>query len=119
MHRIWSDGSWLKAYLAHGCYWHGCTFCDTSLDYVNGYKMIDTQKLYNHLVKQAQKTQTRGIHFVDEAAPPVSLKNFAFVQKNPINNKINKIKTCSATDKKLVIIVFIIRIYNSFTIYAI
>lgn len=84
MHRIWSDGSWLKAYLAHGCYWHRCTFCDTSLDYVNGYKMIDTQKLYNHLVKQAQKTQTRGIHFVDEAAPPVSLKNFALCNINSL-----------------------------------
>ena len=22
MHRLWSDGAWLKAYLAHGCYWH-------------------------------------------------------------------------------------------------
>ena len=22
MHRLWNDGTWIKAYLAHGCYWH-------------------------------------------------------------------------------------------------
>ena len=31
MHRIWNDGAWLKAYMAYGCYWHRCAFCDTSL----------------------------------------------------------------------------------------
>jgi hypothetical protein len=33
MHRLWSDGHWLKAYLAHGCYWHACAFCDVTQDY--------------------------------------------------------------------------------------
>ena len=32
MHRLWSDGCWNKLTLAHGCYWHKCSFCDTSLD---------------------------------------------------------------------------------------
>ncbi|MDR0708667.1 MAG: radical SAM protein, partial [Spirochaetaceae bacterium] len=34
MHRLWSDGHWLKAYLAYGCYWHACSFCDVTLDYI-------------------------------------------------------------------------------------
>lgn len=81
MHRIWSDGSWLKAYLAHGCYWHRCTFCDTTLDYVCNYKMIDAEKLFYALQTTAAKTGVYGIHFVDEAAPPVSLKKFALLNR--------------------------------------
>lgn len=79
MHRIWSDGSWIKAYLAHGCYWHRCTFCDTTLDYVCNYKMIDAEKLFYALQTTSEKTGVYGIHFVDEAAPPVSLKKFALL----------------------------------------
>jgi len=30
MHRLWSDGRWLKIQLAHGCYWRQCRFCDTA-----------------------------------------------------------------------------------------
>lgn len=77
MHRIWSDGSWLKAYMAHGCYWHKCAFCDTTLDYVCSYKRLDCKKLYAHLSEQARKTGIYGIHFVDEACPPRSLVEFA------------------------------------------
>lgn len=77
MHRIWSDGSWLKAYLAHGCYWHRCAFCDVTLDYVKAYKKISASSLHKHLLSQAQKTGIYGVHFVDEASPPVSLKEFA------------------------------------------
>lgn len=77
MHRIWSDGSWLKAYLAHGCYWHRCAFCDVTLDYVKAYKKIHVNSLHKHLLSQAQKTGVLGVHFVDEASPPVSLKEFA------------------------------------------
>ncbi len=77
MHRIWSDGAWLKAYLAHGCYWHRCSFCDTTLDYVCNYKMVDTLALHSALLEQAEKTGIYGIHFVDEAAPPVALEKFA------------------------------------------
>ena len=56
MHRIWSDGAWLKAYLAHGCYWHRCLFCDTKLDYVNCYKPVNIKNLYSSLLEQAKKS---------------------------------------------------------------
>ena len=79
MHRIWTDGSWIKAYLAHGCYWHRCAFCDTSLDYVCGYKPTDIEPLYTGLVKTARQKGVYGIHFVDEALPPVALKKFALL----------------------------------------
>ena len=49
MHRLWSDGVWLKAYLAHGCYWHRCSFCDVSLDYSALYLPVGIQKLYQGL----------------------------------------------------------------------
>ncbi len=77
MHRLWSDGAWLKAYLAHGCYWHKCAFCDTSLDYVRAYCATDARKLYEGLSVQAARCGVRGVHFVDEAAPPVLLRTFA------------------------------------------
>lgn len=79
MHRIWTDGAWIKAYLAHGCYWHRCAFCDTSLDYVCGYKPTDIEHLYNGLLKTAREKGVYGIHFVDEALPPVALKKFALL----------------------------------------
>ena len=79
MHRIWTDGAWIKAYLAHGCYWHRCAFCDTSLDYVCGYKPTDIEPLYNGLLKTARDKGVYGIHFVDEALPPLALKKFALL----------------------------------------
>ena len=87
MHRIWTDGSWIKAYLAHGCYWHRCAFCDTSLDYVCGYKPTDIEPLYKGLLKTAREKSVYGIHFVDEALPPVALKKFALLnarEGNPL-----------------------------------
>ncbi|WP_022931335.1 radical SAM protein [Treponema bryantii] len=79
MHRIWTDGAWIKAYLAHGCYWHRCAFCDTTLDYVCGYKPTDIEPLFNGLLKTARDKGVYGIHFVDEALPPVALKKFALL----------------------------------------
>lgn len=79
MHRLWTDGCWLKAYLAHGCYWHKCAFCDTSLDYVCSYKPVDTEGLFNALYKTACEKNTFGIHFVDEALPLKPLKKFALL----------------------------------------
>ncbi len=77
MHRIWTDGAWIKAYLAHGCYWHRCAFCDTQLDYVCAYRPVVAEKLYEGLLKTAYEKNVYGIHFVDEALPPVALKRFA------------------------------------------
>ena len=78
MHRLWSDGTWMKAYLAHGCYWHKCAFCDVTLDYVCAYKMTNVKNLYACLYEQSKKSGVRGVHFVDEACPPVSLASFAY-----------------------------------------
>ncbi|MDR1507116.1 MAG: radical SAM protein [Treponema sp.] len=77
MHRLWTDGHWLKAYLAYGCYWHSCSFCDTTLDYIRCFAPADPAALFSHLVLQAEKTGARGVHFVDEAAPLPSLMAFA------------------------------------------
>lgn len=77
MHRLWTDGAWIKAYLAHGCYWHKCAFCDVQLDYVCGYKKTDSKNLYKSLLETAREKGVYGIHFVDEALPPTSIVDFA------------------------------------------
>lgn len=79
MQRIWSDGAWIKAYLAYGCYWHRCAFCDTTLEYVYGYRMVEVKHLFDGLAEQAEKAGVYGIHFVDEALPPAALVQFAFL----------------------------------------
>ena len=87
MHRLWSDGAWLKAYLAHGCYWHQCAFCDTSLDYVCSYKKVAVQALYKKIYLQAKRAGVMGLHLVDEAAPPSSLRDLAlenFKSQSPL-----------------------------------
>ena len=77
MHRLWSDGSWIKAYMAHGCYWHKCAFCDVTLDYVKGYCPTNVSKLYQGLLAQCKEKGVYGIHFVDEAMPPAMMIQFA------------------------------------------
>ena len=77
MHRLWNDGTWIKAYLAHGCYWHKCAFCDVHLDYVCGYKTTNVQNVYNGLLKTAKSKGVYGVHLVDEAMPSVLAKQFA------------------------------------------
>ncbi|MCR4939060.1 MAG: radical SAM protein [Treponemataceae bacterium] len=79
MHRIWTDGSWIKAFLAYGCYWHRCAFCDTMLDYVCKYSPVSLSSLYDGIYKEAEQAGVYGIHFVDEAAPPALLEQFAIV----------------------------------------
>ncbi|MFP3043773.1 radical SAM protein [Treponema primitia] len=81
MHRLWSDGRWLKAYLAHGCYWHACAFCDVQLDYIRCFEPLEPLALFRHLQDQAEKTGVRGIHLVDEAAPPDSLLRLALLNR--------------------------------------
>jgi hypothetical protein len=81
MHRLWSDGRWLKAYAAHGCYWHNCAFCDVNLDYIRCYKPVESGALFRHLVQQAAATGIRGVHLVDEACPPASLLRLALLNR--------------------------------------
>lgn len=77
MHRLWSDGAWIKAYMAHGCYWHKCSFCDVTLDYVCGFCPTNITKLYEGLLAQCKEKGVYGIHFVDEAMPPAMMVGFA------------------------------------------
>ncbi|GHT55268.1 radical SAM protein [Spirochaetia bacterium] len=82
MHRLWSDGHWLKAYLAHGCYWHACAFCDVTLDYIRSFAPVDTAALFRHLAEQAEQTGVHGVHLVDEAAPVSSLIRLAELNRD-------------------------------------
>jgi organic radical activating enzyme len=70
MHRLWTDGRWNKLTLAHGCYWHRCTFCDTSLDYVGKFDAASAKILVNKIEKIIKQTGEKSFHFTDEAAPP-------------------------------------------------
>ena len=77
MHRLWSDGCWNKLTLAHGCYWHKCSFCDTSLPYIRRFESAPASVLVDRIEQVIAQTGHRGFHFVDEAAPPAVLKEVA------------------------------------------
>lgn len=77
MHRLWSDGRWNKLTIAHGCYWHKCSFCDISLDYIKRFEAVPTNVLVDRIERVSAQTGQRGFHFVDEAAPPALLKALA------------------------------------------
>lgn len=77
MHRLWSDGRWNKLTVAHGCYWHRCSFCDTTLDYIKRYERTPAPLLVDRIEQVMAQTGQSGFHFVDEAAPPAALKELA------------------------------------------
>jgi len=77
MHKIWSCGRWNKLTLAHGCYWHKCAFCDTSLDYIQRYHPTSPDILISQIEDIIQQTGQTGFHFVDEAMPPALLRKLA------------------------------------------
>ena len=77
MHRLWSDGRWNKLTVAHGCYWKKCSFCDVSLDYISRYDAASAETLVDRIEAIVEETGETGFHFVDEAAPPKSLKALA------------------------------------------
>src|SRR5450432_3876642 len=77
MHRLWSDGRWNKLTLAHGCYWKKCSFCDVSLDYIGRYEIASADLLVDRIVALCRETGQTGFHFVDEAAPPATLRALA------------------------------------------
>lgn len=70
MHRLWSDGRWNKLMMAHGCYWHRCAFCDTSLDYIGRFAAPTAAQVVDTMERVARQTGVWGFHFVDEALPP-------------------------------------------------
>lgn len=75
MHRLWSNGRWNKLMMAHGCYWHKCAFCDTTLDYIGRYDAPPATQVVDRMQKVAEQTGMTGFHFVDEALPPQLLKD--------------------------------------------
>jgi len=77
MHRLWSDGRWNKLTLAHGCYWAQCSFCDTTLDYINRYEPNKAKLICDRIEQIVEQTGQSGFHFVDEAAPPSLLRELA------------------------------------------
>ncbi len=77
MHRLWSDGRWNKLTVAHGCYWKKCSFCDVGLDYIGRYDAATAETLCDRIETIVAETGQTGFHFVDEAAPPKSLKALA------------------------------------------
>ncbi|MGL5681849.1 MAG: B12-binding domain-containing radical SAM protein [Marinifilaceae bacterium] len=77
MHRLWSDGKWIKLTLAHGCYWGKCSFCDGTLDYIKRYSQTTAATIVDRIVQLIEQTGEYGFHFVDEAAPPALLKAMA------------------------------------------
>ncbi len=77
MHSMWSDGRWNKLTMAHGCYWGKCTFCDTSLDYIQRYEPLTAHILCDRIEDIVKQTGQTGFHFVDEAAPPALMRSLA------------------------------------------
>ena len=77
MHRLWSQGRWNKMVMAHGCYWHRCAFCDTSLDYIGNYRAPKAATVVDHMERVMAQTGRTGFHFVDEALPPKLLREVA------------------------------------------
>ena len=77
MHRLWSMGRWNKMMMAHGCYWHRCAFCDTTLDYIGRYRAPEAATVVDHMERVMAQTGRTGFHFVDEALPPKLLGEVA------------------------------------------
>ncbi len=77
MHRFWSDLHWNKLMLAHGCYWHKCSFCDVNLDYIKRYEISPVQMTIERMKKLKDESGSSGFHFVDEAAPPNLLRELS------------------------------------------
>jgi Radical SAM superfamily len=77
MHRLWSDGRWNKLTIAHGCYWKRCSFCDITLDYIGRFEPAPAEILADRIDALVRQTGQTGFHFVDEAAPPLQLRDLA------------------------------------------
>lgn len=77
MFRLWSSCRWNKIMIAHGCYWHQCSFCDTSLDYIRRYETRPVVRLVDTIEDVIGQTGRSGFHFVDEAIPPAVLRALA------------------------------------------
>ena len=70
MMRLWSENKTLKLRLTKGCYWHRCTFCDTSLPYIKDYSPEKIEDLIRDIKFMTDQTGITRFHFTDEAVPP-------------------------------------------------
>lgn len=86
MHRLWSDGKWIKMTLARGCYWGKCAFCDTQLSYIRHYRPLKASTLVDHMEEVMRQTGQASFHFTDEAAPPSLLRDLSL---EILNRKLN------------------------------
>ncbi|MFN0031712.1 MAG: B12-binding domain-containing radical SAM protein [Flavobacteriales bacterium] len=77
MHRLWNDGRWNKLTIARGCYWKKCSFCDISLDYISRFEQAPASQLVDRMEALIAETGETGFHFVDEAAPPLAMRDLA------------------------------------------
>lgn len=77
MHRLWNDGRWNKLTIAHGCYWKRCSFCDVTLDYIGRFEQSPATELVDKMEQLIAQTGETGFHFVDEAAPPLAMRDLA------------------------------------------
>jgi len=77
MFRLWSEKRWNKITLAHGCYWHKCAFCDTTLDYICRYDPAGAERVAEWIETVLRQTGEPYFHFTDEAAPPALLERLA------------------------------------------
>ena len=77
MQSMWSDGKWNKITAAHGCYWAGCAFCDTTLDYICRYDGVYGSTLVDWMERVMEQTGQSGFHFTDEALPPRTARDMA------------------------------------------
>lgn len=68
--RLWSDGRWNKLVLAHGCNWHRCAFCDTTIDYICRYNAASPSTIGDWIESVMIETGFNGFHFVDESLSP-------------------------------------------------
>ena len=74
MQVLWSSQRWTKLMVAHGCYWHRCAFCDTSLDYINRCEQPTAARVVDWLEELGRQTGSQAFHLVDEALPPALLR---------------------------------------------
>ena len=74
LHRIWSDGFWMKMQLASGCYWHRCAFCDLDLEYICHYAPARASDVVDAMQRLVEQTGKTGFHFVDEALSPALVR---------------------------------------------
>jgi len=75
--QLWLDLRWNRLTLAHGCYWHKCAFCDTTLDYVCRYDPAPVALTLERMERIAAETGYTGFHFVDQAASPKLLRELS------------------------------------------